>query len=92
MFGCAAHVAVGLGTAVAFLAGGAVRILPEPVSISLGARLILLPGVVVLWPVVARRLLNSYLDDQLYCVPLAIAGFVILICRLSDLGVKDYLY
>ena len=56
---CAAYVAVGLGTAVAFLAGGAVRILPEPTSISLGARFILLPGVVVLWPVVAGRLLHS---------------------------------
>lgn len=59
MIGCAAYLVAGLGTAVAFLAGGAVRTLPEPTSVSLGARLILLPGVVIMWPVVVSRLLHS---------------------------------
>ena len=55
LIGLAAYAAAGLATAVAFVMGGASRALPEPAPVTLGARLLMVPGAIVLWPVVLRR-------------------------------------
>ena len=55
----ALYLAAGIAIAVLWLAGGAERILPETATISLGARILMLPGAVVMWPVVLVRLLQS---------------------------------
>ena len=49
----------GVVIAVAFLAFGVTRVLPTPASVTLGARIVLFPGVVVLWPYVLIRWLKS---------------------------------
>ena len=59
LVGVASYVAAGLAIAIFFLVDGAERILPEPASVTLGARILLLPGAVLIWPVVLRRLLRS---------------------------------
>lgn len=50
-----AYAAIGALVAIAFAARGADVVLPEPVSISFGARLLLAPGALLLWPVVLVR-------------------------------------
>ena len=55
----AAYVAVGLATAVAFIAGGASRILAEPAPVTIGARILMLPAAIALWPVILKRLIRS---------------------------------
>lgn len=49
------YVALGLAFAVAFVARGLGAIDPGARGASLGFRLIVLPGVVALWPLLARR-------------------------------------
>jgi hypothetical protein len=49
------YVVFGLLFAVAFVARGANRIDPQAVGGSWGFRLAILPGVVALWPLLARR-------------------------------------
>jgi hypothetical protein len=55
----ALYVAVGLVVAVAFVSYGASRALPEPIPLSLGARILIFPGSTLLWPVVLRRWLRA---------------------------------
>ena len=45
--------------AVAFLAFGVTRVLPAPAPVMLGARIMLFPGVIALWPYVLMRWLKS---------------------------------
>jgi hypothetical protein len=52
------YAAAGLVIAVAFVTFGVTRVLPQPVSVSLGARLLLLPGAAALWPYVLARWLR----------------------------------
>jgi hypothetical protein len=59
LVGLAAYVACGIVTAVAFVAGGVSRALPEPAAVTIGARVLLVPGAIALWPIVVRRWLNS---------------------------------
>jgi hypothetical protein len=51
----AAYAAAGICTALTFVTIGVERVLPEPVSFTAGARLLLLPGAAVLWPYVLPR-------------------------------------
>jgi hypothetical protein len=49
----AAYVAIGIAVAFAFVIVGVTRVQPMPVT--LGARILLLPGAFVLWPLVVAR-------------------------------------
>jgi hypothetical protein len=49
----AVYVAAGVIVAVAFVAVGVVQVQPQPVT--LGARILLLPGAFALWPLVVAR-------------------------------------
>jgi hypothetical protein len=53
----AAYVALGVVVALAFVVVGVARVQPMPVTV--GARILLLPGAFVLWPLVAVRWLRS---------------------------------
>jgi hypothetical protein len=55
--GFALYVAVGVVTALAFVAFGVTQVQPAPVT--LGARILLLPGAAALWPIVLARWLRS---------------------------------
>ena len=48
-----AYVAIGLIAGLAFVAAGVVRVQAAPVTI--GARILLLPGATALWPLVLAR-------------------------------------
>jgi hypothetical protein len=52
-----AYVAVGIAVALAFVMVGVARVQPLPVTV--GARILLIPGAFVLWPLVAARWLKS---------------------------------
>ena len=51
------YVAVGLVTGLAFVVFGVARVQAAPVTI--GARILLLPGATALWPLVVSRWLKS---------------------------------
>ena len=53
----ALYAAVGAITAVAFVIFGVTRVQPAPVS--LGARILILPGVAALWPYVLLRWIRT---------------------------------
>lgn len=53
----ALYAAVGIATAVAFVSFGIKRVQPAPVS--LGARILILPGAAALWPYVLKRWLKA---------------------------------
>jgi hypothetical protein len=53
----AAYGAVGIAVALAFVTIGVVQVQPMPVTV--GARILLLPGAFVLWPLVAARWFKS---------------------------------
>lgn len=50
------YVAVGLATALAFVSVGVTRV--QPASVTIGARILLVPGAVALWPLVLSRWLE----------------------------------
>ena len=53
----ALYAAIGAVTAIAFALFGVTRVQPAPVS--LGARVLILPGAVALWPYVLARWLKA---------------------------------
>ena len=53
----ALYAAVGVVTALAFVAVGVTRVQPAPVT--LGARILILPGAAALWPYVLTRWLKA---------------------------------
>ena len=57
VYGLALYAACGLVVALAFVAIGVTRVQPQ--SVSLGARILILPGAVALWPYVLARWLAS---------------------------------
>jgi hypothetical protein len=59
-YAVALYVAIGLAVAVAFVSFGASRALPEPIPLSIGARVLIFPGSTILWPVVLRRWLGKH--------------------------------
>jgi hypothetical protein len=57
--GLALYAAAGLVTAVAFVIFGVTRVLPQPMPVTVGARILLVPGAAALWPYVLLRWLRS---------------------------------
>jgi hypothetical protein len=55
----ALYAAIGIVTALAFVMFGVTRVLPEPAPVSLGARILILPGSVALWPYVLARWIRA---------------------------------
>jgi hypothetical protein len=55
----ALYAVAGIVLALAFVTYGVTRVLSEPVSVTPGARLLLLPGAAALWPVVLRRWIKA---------------------------------
>ncbi len=55
VYGLALYVAAGAVTAVAFVTVGLARVLPQPMPATLGARILLLPGSIALWPYILMR-------------------------------------
>lgn len=53
----AAYAVVGIAAALAFVTIGVAQVQPMPVTV--GARILLLPGAFVLWPLVVARWLKS---------------------------------
>ena len=53
----ALYAAVGVVTALAFVAFGVTRV--QPAAVSLGARILILPGAAALWPYVLTRWLKA---------------------------------
>ena len=53
----ALYAAIGAVTAVAFVAFGVTRVQPAPMSV--GARILILPGAAALWPYVVARWLRA---------------------------------
>jgi hypothetical protein len=51
----ALYLAIGCVVATAFIVAGVHRVMPHAGSVTVGARLIILPGCALLWPVVLRR-------------------------------------
>ena len=54
LYGLALYLAIGLVTAVAFVTVGLSHVLPHTAA-SVGARILFLPGAVMLWPYVLAR-------------------------------------
>lgn len=52
------YAVAGLAAGLAFVAFGVTRVLKQPAPVSMGARIVLLPGAVVLWPYVLFRWLR----------------------------------
>ena len=53
LYAAALYAAIGVVTAVAFAAVGVTRV--QPASMSLGARILIVPGAAALWPYVLKR-------------------------------------
>jgi hypothetical protein len=55
----AAYIAAGIVTALIFVLFGVSRVPPRPASVTSGARILLFPGAVALWPLVVVRWLGA---------------------------------
>jgi hypothetical protein len=55
----ALYAAAGVAIGIAFVAFDVTRVLPEPATVTLGARVLLFPGAATLWPYVLVRWLKS---------------------------------
>ena len=59
LYGLALYALVGLITAVLFVISGLTQVLPHSATVTIGARILLLPGAAALWPYVLMRWLSS---------------------------------
>ena len=59
LYSLAAYVAIGVIAASAFVVWGVAKVLPAPMALTAGARLLLLPGAFLLWPYVVLRWLKA---------------------------------
>ena len=59
LYGLALYVLLGIVTAVAFVIFGVSQVLPHSATVTVGARILLLPGAAALWPYVLLRWLKS---------------------------------
>ena len=59
LYGLALYALLGAVTAVAFVIFGVTRVLSPPMPATPGARILILPGAVALWPYVLCRWLSS---------------------------------
>ena len=57
LYAAALYAAIGIVFALAFVAFGVTRV--QPASVSLGARILLMPGAAALWPYVLKRWLAT---------------------------------
>jgi hypothetical protein len=55
LYAVALYVALGVVVGLSFVLFGASRALPEPIPLSVGARILIFPASVILWPIVLRR-------------------------------------
>ena len=55
LIGLALYAAAGVAIAAAFVVFGVTRVLPEPLPVTVGARILLFPGAALLWPYVLAR-------------------------------------
>ena len=53
------YAAVGIVTALAFVSFGVTQVLPHPMPVSVGARILIVPGTAALWPYVVIRWLRA---------------------------------
>lgn len=53
------YAAIGLVVGTAFVASGIDRALDPPADVSIGARILILPGAAALWPLVLKRWIAS---------------------------------
>jgi hypothetical protein len=60
LVGLALYAGVGVAIGIAFVASGVTRVLPEPMPVTIGARILLFPGAAALWPYVLMRWLKSF--------------------------------
>lgn len=63
VLGLELYALAGIVTAVAFLSFGLARLLPSHPQVTLGARILLFPGAVGLWPVIIRRWIKARADQ-----------------------------
>ncbi|HET7679119.1 MAG TPA: hypothetical protein VFK79_03175 [Xanthobacteraceae bacterium] len=54
------YAAAGIVVAFAFAAFGVTRVLRDPVTVTVGARFLLIPGAAALWPLVLRRWIQQW--------------------------------
>jgi hypothetical protein len=59
LIGLALYAAAGVAIAAAFVVFGVTWVLPEPLPVTVGARILLFPGAALLWPYVLGRWLKS---------------------------------
>lgn len=59
LYALALYAALGLCVGMAFVVAGITRALDVPASVTVPARLLILPGAVALWPIVLRRWLRA---------------------------------
>ena len=59
LIGLALYAAAGVAIAAAFVVYGVTRVLPEPLPVTVGARILLFPGAPMLRPYVLARWLKS---------------------------------
>lgn len=55
LYACVAYAVVGVITAIAFATFGISRVLPRPMPVSLGARILIFPGASAVWPWILIR-------------------------------------
>jgi hypothetical protein len=60
LIGLALYAGVGVAIGIAFAASGVTRVLPEPMPVTIGARILLFPGAAALWPYALMRWLKSF--------------------------------
>jgi hypothetical protein len=54
------YLAAGVAVGFAFICFGVTRVLEHPASVSAGARILLFPASVALWPIILRRWLTAH--------------------------------
>ena len=59
LYGLALYALLGIVTAVVFVIFGVSQVLPHSATVTVGARILLLPGAAALWPYVLIRWLKS---------------------------------
>ncbi len=55
LYGLAAYGVAGVITALAFVSFGVSQVLPHPMPVTIGARILFLPGAFALWPYILIR-------------------------------------
>jgi hypothetical protein len=53
------YAAAGVAVGSAFVMFGVTRVLPKPAPVTVGARILIFPGAVALWPYILMRWLKS---------------------------------